>query len=90
MREITSPAQIIAKAALFIFLGLLAATVLIARDPALQTAALLAVTVWAFARAYFFAFTVIEKYIDPDYRFAGLVSAIRWLVARRRRHTPKP
>lgn len=90
MREITSPALIIAKAALFILLGTLAGALLVARDPSLATAALVAVTVWAFARAYFFAFTVIEKYIDPDYRFAGLVSALRWLVARRRRHTPKP
>ena len=82
MRDITSPALIVFKALLFVVLGTLAASLLVARDPAVSTVLLVAVTVWAFARAYFFAFTVIEKYIDPDYRFAGLFSAARWIVCR--------
>ncbi len=82
VRDITSPALIVLKALLFVVLGTLAASLLVARDPAVSTVLLVAVTVWAFARAYFFAFTVIEKYIDPDYRFAGLFSAARWIVRR--------
>ena len=49
-------------------------------DPRPRTAVLLAVAVWSFARAYYFAFYVIEHYIDPSYRFAGLVSLLRYLA----------
>ena len=36
--------------------------------------------VWSSARAYYFCFYVIERYIDPGYRFAGLGSAIRHVL----------
>ncbi len=41
---------------------------------------LLAIAVWAFCRAYYFAFYVIEKYIDPRFRFDGLISVARYFV----------
>ena len=41
---------------------------------------LLAICIWAFCRAYYFAFYVIGKYIDPGYRFSGLASAVRHLL----------
>ena len=62
----------------------LAGGILLWDSPHLQTAALLALAIWAFARAYYFAFYVIEKYIDPGYRFSGLFSVARHLLSRRR------
>jgi len=50
---------------------------------------LLAVAVWCFARSYYFAFYVIERYVDPGYRFAGLGSFVRYLL-RRRQPAPPP
>ena len=47
-------------------------------------ALLLAVAVWCFARFYYFAFYVIEHYVDPGYKFAGLWSFVRYLVRRRK------
>ena len=52
-------------------------------------AALLAVSVWAFCRAYYFAFYVIERYVDPTYRFSGLGSVPRCLLRERRKTTQK-
>jgi len=34
---------------------------------------------------YYFAFYVIEKYVDPTYRFAGLWSFLRYAMSRRGR-----
>jgi hypothetical protein len=84
MRELSSHRLIILKAVLFVLLGAIAAGAIVWESCSLRTAALLAIAVWAFARAYYFAFYVIEHYIDPSYRFSGLVSALRFLVTRRR------
>ena len=64
---------------------LLAAFLLILENPTLKTALLIAVAVWCFARFYYFCFYVIGRYVDPGYRFAGLWSVARYLLARRGR-----
>jgi len=74
----------ILKALLFVLLGGIAAGILLWDAPTLKTAALLAIAIWAFARAYYFAFYVIERYIDPGFRFSGLFAAWRFLMTRRR------
>jgi hypothetical protein len=61
------------KAALFLLLGLLSGALLIWHSPTLTSAILLGLTVWAFCRAYYFAFYVIERYVDPSFQFAGLL-----------------
>jgi hypothetical protein len=43
---------------------------------------LLAIAIWAFCRAYYFAFYVVEHYADPNFRFAGLVDFVRYLIRR--------
>lgn len=83
MREITSLRLLLVKALLFLTLGGLAAALLWAAAPQLSTLLLLAVTVWAFARAYYFAFYVLERYIDPSFRFSGLMAAAVFLWRRR-------
>ena len=82
MADIQSPRWLYIKGALFFGLGILASTILLLENPGWRNAALLAVAVWAFARAYYFAFYVIEHYIDPSYKFAGLWSVVRYLVHR--------
>jgi hypothetical protein len=46
---------------------------------------LLVITVWVFCRFYYFAFYVLEHYVDPGYRFAGLLSLARYLMRRGRK-----
>ena len=84
MKNLTSAAAMYWKAGLLLIAGCLAALLLLARSPSLVTFALLAITVWAFCRAYYFAFYVIERYVDPGYRFAGLLSLARYLWGRGR------
>lgn len=78
MRDLTDPRWITAKGALFLFLGLLAAGLLLVERPSLIDAVLLLVCVWGFCRAYYFAFYVIEHYVDPRYKFSGLGSLVRY------------
>lgn len=74
MSDIRNPKLLYLKVGLFLVLGLMAAGILLAEHPDVRFAALLAVAVWAFARAYYFVFYVIEHYVDPGYKFAGLWS----------------
>jgi uncharacterized RDD family membrane protein YckC len=79
MDDITDPRLMYLKAVLFLVAGCLGAVGILIETPALRTALLLGITVWSFCRLYYFLFYVIEHYIDPGYRFAGLASAARYL-----------
>jgi hypothetical protein len=83
MGYITNPRLLYLKGGLFVLTGLLASGLLLLESPSLKVAALLIVAIWCFARAYYFAFYVVEHYADPGYRFAGLWSFARYVWARR-------
>ncbi|MBC8137514.1 MAG: hypothetical protein H8F28_16655 [Fibrella sp.] len=68
------------KAVLFLVSGIACAVGLLLQSPDLRTAFLLAVLIWSFCRLYYFLFYVIERYIDPSFRFDGIFSAIRYLL----------
>lgn len=83
MPDLKNPRLIFAKGFLFLLIGLLGGALLVLQNPTLKTLALVGLTVWAFARFYYFAFYVIEHYVDPGYRFAGLISFAAYLLRRR-------
>jgi hypothetical protein len=82
MKDLTNPTWIKVKGALFLFLGLAAAAMLVMDNASLKTIFLLALVIWSFCRAYYFAFYVIEHYVDPSYKFSGLWSCARYLIRR--------
>jgi hypothetical protein len=84
MKELTHPAALRTKGFMFLLLGLLASAVLIAENPSLKVAVLLVIVIWSFCRLYYFAFYVIERYIDPQFRFAGLFSAALYLLRKKK------
>ncbi len=84
MRDLKSASAIWFKGWLFLFLGIVSAALLILEQPTLKTAGLLALAVWSFCRAYYFAFYVIQHYVDDGYKFSGLISFCRYLLARKR------
>jgi hypothetical protein len=79
MADLTNPRIIKLKGAMFLFSGLLSAGLLFFETPTLREAFLLTVAIWSFARFYYFAFYVIEHYVDPGFRFAGLGAFLRYL-----------
>src|SRR6266851_5889890 len=84
MKNITSPGLIKLKGILFLLIGLFASVLLFLEQPTLRVAVLLAIAVWCFCRFYYFAFYVIEHYVDNTYRFSGLWSFGRYLVQKRK------
>ena len=76
------------KGVLFLLIGMTSAGLILVNSPSLTTAVLLALAIWAFCRAYYFAFYVLEKYVDPGFRFAGLCS-LAFYFARHRKHSKK-
>ncbi len=70
------------KAVLFLVAGLASVIGLLVEYPHWRTAALLVIAIWSFCRLYYFCFYVIEKYIDPEFKFAGLGSVVRYLLQR--------
>lgn len=83
MADITNRKLLYVKAWLFLVAGLLASGLLVLRHPAVETVVLLVLAVWCFARAYYFAFYVIQHYVDPSYRFSGLMSFVLYLAGKR-------
>ena len=81
--DLKDPRWIFLKGGLFLLLGCLAAGALLAIRFTWQEAALLGIALWAFCRWYYFMFYVIEHYVDPAYRFAGLGSFFRYLFRHR-------
>jgi len=72
------------KAGLFILIGAACFLLVWLENPTVAGTILLALMIWAFCRAYYFAFYVIEKYIDGNYRFSGLISFLRYLARQKR------
>ena len=86
MKDLTSATWIKVKGILFLLLGVAAAALLILENQSWKTIGLLALAIWCFCRFYYFAFYVIEKYVDPGYKFSGLWSFLCYLLRKR----PKP
>ena len=49
----------------------------------MRTAFLLLLLVWAASRFYYFLFYVLERYVDPRLRYAGILALIRTIIAKR-------
>ena len=80
MRDLESARWMYLKTALFLVLLLSSCALVLQEAATWRTAGLLVMIIWTSARLYYFAFYVIERYIDPTYRFSGLWSARRYLI----------
>jgi hypothetical protein len=83
MRDLQSKSAIYLKAGLFVVIGVASLALLIAQNATLRTVLLLALAMWSFCRLYYFAFYVIERYVDPAFRFAGLFDFVKYMLRRK-------
>jgi hypothetical protein len=72
MADLKSRRLIVLKGWMFLAIAVISGLLLFARAPTLETAALIAILVWASCRSYYFLFYVLEKYVDPGLRYRGL------------------
>ena len=83
-RDLRSKPVIIAKGMLFLLLGIFSGGLLLASIFSIRNLLLLGMTIWSFCRFYYFAFYVIEHYVDSKYRFTGLIDFGKYLFKRGR------
>lgn len=81
--DLKSPFWIYLKGFLFLFGGALGGGLLLLEHATWKNALLLGMTVWCFCRFYYFAFYVIEHYLDGEFKFAGLGSFVWYVFTRR-------
>jgi hypothetical protein len=84
MRDLHSTRAMWLKAWLFLFIGIVASTLLLVKNWSWRTALLLSLALWGFCRAYYFAFYVIERWVDPSYKFSGLGAFLVWCFRKRK------
>ena len=89
MSDLKSPKLIWAKGWLFLVLGGLASAIVWLSASDWRVFAAHAIAVWAFCRCYYFAFYVIEHYVDPNYRFAGLIDFGKYALGRQTLGRPR-
>ena len=82
--DLHNPRIIYLKGAVFLVIALASSALLLLENFSVRFAVLLGISVWAFCRSYYFAFYVIEHYVDPGFHFAGLLDFARYLVGRPR------
>lgn len=83
MGDLKDPRLMYLKGFLFLLIGLLSVAGILVQYPTLQMALLLGLAIWSFCRLYYFLFYVIEKYIDGNYKFAGVTSFLIYLLRRK-------
>ena len=76
MRDLSSKGLIVAKGLMFLVLAGATATLLLLETPSLRVGALIAILVWASCRFYYFLFYVLQHYVDPGLRYAGLLAML--------------
>jgi hypothetical protein len=72
--DLSDPRLLYGKWILFLLGGIISLVLILLENPSWKLAILLGLAIWCFARAYYFAFYVIEHYIDPSYKFSSLWS----------------
>lgn len=68
------------KGWLFLVLSGLAVVGLLLPSFTVQNVAFVAIALWGACRWYYYMFYVIEKYVDSEFRFAGLGSVLKYLA----------
>ena len=82
MRNLTSPVLIHLKGWLFLAILIFSIALLLFQLTRWESVLLLILVVWSSARFYYYLFYVIENYVDPEYKFSGVLSALRFMTVK--------
>ena len=77
------------KGFLFFLTGFISSLLLVLLNLNFKTIVLLLLAIWGFCRAYYFAFYVIQHYIDPNYKFSGLIDFAKYSLRKGRSNLKK-
>jgi len=89
MADLKSRKWIVAKGIMFLGIAAATAILILVEAPSVKVAVLLALLVWAACRFYYFLFYVLEHYVDPTMRYAGLLDLVMGMKRRRQQMREK-
>ena len=73
------------KGFLLFLTGFISSLLLVLLNLNFKTIVLLLLAIWGFCRAYYFAFYVIQYYIDPSFRYSGLIDFAKYQMKRKKK-----
>ena len=77
------------KGFLLFLTGFISSLLLVLSNLNFKTIVLLLLAIWGFCRAYYFAFYVIQHYVDPNYKFSGLIDFAKYSLRKGRSNLKK-
>ena len=77
------------KGFLLFLTGFISSLLLVLLNLNFKTIVLLLLAIWGFCRAYYFAFYVIQYYVDPNYKFSGLIDFAKYSLRKGRSNLKK-
>ena len=77
------------KAFLLFLTGFISSLLLVFLNFKFKTIVLLLLAIWGFCRAYYFAFYVIQHYVDPTYKFSGLLDFAKYSIKKGKSNSQK-
>ena len=77
------------KGFLLFLTGFISSLLLVLLNLNFKTIVLLLLAIWGFCRAYYFAFYVIQHYVDPNYKFSGLIDFAKYSLRKGRSNLKK-
>ena len=77
------------KGFLLFLTGFISSLLLVLLNLNFKTIVLLLLAIWGFCRAYYFAFYVIQHYVDPNYKFSGLIDFAKYSLRKGRSNIKK-
>jgi glucan phosphoethanolaminetransferase (alkaline phosphatase superfamily) len=82
-KDIKNPKLIYLKGILFLLILIISANLILITTKSWIISLLLLLVIWSSARFYYFMFYVIERYVDSDYKFGGILHFLRYLISKR-------
>ena len=73
------------KGFLLFLTGFISSLLLVLLNLNFKNIVLLLLAIWGFCRAYYFAFYVIQYYIDPSFRYSGLIDFAKYQMKRKKK-----
>lgn len=89
MADLQNRGIILLKGWLFLLIAAISFVLLALKLADIQSILLLTICVWSACRFYYFAFYVIQHYVDDRYRFAGLLDFVSYLWNSRNSNTTR-
>ncbi len=80
MADLKNPNIIKAKGFLFLALAIGSGALAVVEDRKWVEVILIAIAIWSGARFYYFLFYVLEKYVDPNQKYAGVLTMLQELL----------